>query len=96
MLPFYSFLLVKQRTFFSELSPPPRNSNVDKVLTEVLRENVAHHLIIIEAYQMLEDILSPIILVKYTQVTTLLCTLFVTILKVYKHNNDVVVVVVKD
>lgn len=31
---------------------------------------------------MLEDIMNPIILVKYIQVTTLLCTLFVTILKV--------------
>lgn len=33
---------------------------------------------------MLEDIMNPIILVKYIQVATLLCTLFVTIQKVEK------------
>lgn len=62
---------------------PESHPKLHKELCEVLRENVLHHQVIIQAYQLLEDIMNPIILVKYIQVTTLLCTLFVTILKVY-------------
>ncbi|XP_037048851.1 putative odorant receptor 85e [Bradysia coprophila] len=66
----------------SSSSPKDSHPKLYNELRDALRENVLHHQTIIEAHRILEDIMSPIILVKYTQVTTLLCTLFVTILKI--------------